>query len=404
MPTSMDDILTPPWDQPIPPRWIEPHLTVIDDISALTVLPVLHDNFNPQIKPAHPDRLCIISQIDRENALPDRLRNDDLLQTFAQELNIRFIRNSTPCDSGSPLPDDMIQPNQIIASTTPPTALGALGGLGISVNARDLTHALQTGKIWYRRPPVQAFHIHGTPKPTVTLHDIAIALRPVIHQQSLLLFTITDEHDKPIDTLASPLTALLTDSPAAWVSYQSSIPGEITTTQVHLDQYQPMIGIGNDSALPLSKISPTPIDRAYIGSCSTGSVDDLRLAAQVLTNHQVAVQTVIAPSSIKDAELLETALLNPDDPSSPTLAKIFHDSGCDIGLPGCNTCVNAIADLLNTSDHSTKDQYAENMNSSNLTVIATAVGSVTARSVAQIFTASPATAAQAAVRGVLTSS
>ena len=401
MPTSLDDILELPWDEPIPPCWIEPDLVLFDDITGLSAIRTLNQLEGNRSRPAYPGRIQITSQIDRENSLPDRLRDDDLLLTTAQNWQVPFLRGVTDCDHDHPVPDTIFHANQIMACTKPPTSFGAMGGLGISANTFDLVHAYRTGKAWYRRPPIQAFCFHGKPRAGVTLHDIAIALRPDIHRQSLLLFSMAQDSADSSDLRLNALTALLADSPASWVLYHPLDHAKSTPVSIHLDRYEAMIGIGNDSALPLSELTPTAIDRVYIGSCSTGSVEDLRMAARELAGRRVTVPTVIAPSTMNDAQRLETSRLDPDDSSSPVLAQIFHDSGCDIGLPGCSTCVNAIADLLDQPDHQEPHGKPARASLSNLTVVATAVGSVTAQSVARVFTASPATAARAAVHGML---
>jgi len=165
--------------------------------------------------------------------------------------------------------------------------------------------------------------------------------------------------------------------------------------EIDLDRIPPLVGEGSQRALPVSEAAGVAIDRAYIGSCTTGNIKDLRLAARVLWGHRAAVPTVIAPGSNADAELLHEARLEPDDPQSPTLAEVFHRAGCDLGMPGCSACVNAMADLVDEPSSDAANVAPRRA----LTVIATAVGNVSARRAARIHTASPITAARAAIRG-----
>ena len=80
-----------------------------------------------------------------------------------------------------------------------------------------------------------------------------------------------------------------------------------------------------------AKIENTPIDWAFIGSCTNGRIEDLRLAATVLNGNKVAetVNMYIVPGS---ESVREQAI-------SEGLDKIFESAGVDFRMPGCSMCL-----------------------------------------------------------------
>ena len=78
-------------------------------------------------------------------------------------------------------------------------------------------------------------------------------------------------------------------------------------------------------------IAGTPIDWAFVGSCTNGRIEDLRLVAQVLKNAHVHsdVTMYIVPGS--EAVLKQT--------KDEGLDKIFLAAGAQLRMPGCSMCL-----------------------------------------------------------------
>jgi 3-isopropylmalate/(R)-2-methylmalate dehydratase large subunit len=73
------------------------------------------------------------------------------------------------------------------------------------------------------------------------------------------------------------------------------------------------------------------IDRAFIGSCTNGRIDDLRAAARVAQGHHVAagVRAMVVPGSTKVHDQAEAEGLD----------RIFIDAGFEWRQSGCSMCV-----------------------------------------------------------------
>ena len=77
-------------------------------------------------------------------------------------------------------------------------------------------------------------------------------------------------------------------------------------------------------------IKGTPIDWAFIGSCTNGRIEDLRIAANVLKNRRVAssVTMYVVPGS-------ESVMAQA---KKEGLDKIFEAAGAQFRNPGCSMC------------------------------------------------------------------
>lgn len=79
------------------------------------------------------------------------------------------------------------------------------------------------------------------------------------------------------------------------------------------------------------KIAGTKINWAFIGSCTNGRIEDLRLAAQVLKNNKIAKDVtcyIIPGSEAVRAQAIEEGL-----------DQIFEKAGADFRMPGCSMCL-----------------------------------------------------------------
>jgi 3-isopropylmalate/(R)-2-methylmalate dehydratase large subunit len=89
---------------------------------------------------------------------------------------------------------------------------------------------------------------------------------------------------------------------------------------------------------PGTKITDIKIDRAFIGSCTNGRIEDLRAAAAVIGSHKVAdgVSAMVVPGSGLVKEQAEEEGLD----------VIFKNAGFEWREPGCSMCLAMNADKL----------------------------------------------------------
>ncbi|MBC2714246.1 MAG: 3-isopropylmalate dehydratase large subunit [Desulfobacteraceae bacterium] len=90
-------------------------------------------------------------------------------------------------------------------------------------------------------------------------------------------------------------------------------------------------GYKPDTVKPVSEMDGTPVDQVYIGSCTNGRIEDLRVAAQVLKGQKIsdAVRGIVSPAT---PEIFNMAL-------DEGIIKIFMDAGFCVTNPTCGACL-----------------------------------------------------------------
>ncbi|MEO9900186.1 MULTISPECIES: 3-isopropylmalate dehydratase large subunit [Alphaproteobacteria] len=93
--------------------------------------------------------------------------------------------------------------------------------------------------------------------------------------------------------------------------------------------------MGLEAGVPINEVK---IDRVFIGSCTNGRLEDLRIAAGVVKGRKIAdgVNAIIVPGSGVVKELAEEEGLD----------KIFVEAGFEWREPGCSMCLAMNADRL----------------------------------------------------------
>jgi 3-isopropylmalate/(R)-2-methylmalate dehydratase large subunit len=132
---------------------------------------------------------------------------------------------------------------------------------------------------------------------------------------------------------------------------------------------------------PVSEVGDMPIEQAFIGSCTNGRIEDLRLAAQVMKGKRVkdGVRALVIPAS---QEVYRQAL-------DEGLLEIFTDAGAIVCGSACGPCLGGHIGLLAAGEAC--------VSTSNRNFIGR-MGSTQAN----VFLASPATVAASAITGKVT--
>jgi 3-isopropylmalate/(R)-2-methylmalate dehydratase large subunit len=153
------------------------------------------------------------------------------------------------------------------------------------------------------------------------------------------------------------------------VKYWESIKSDLNATYDDVKSYQgnniqPMVtwGITPEQAIPVSECIPSPmnktdeealeymnfkakekiegkkIDKVFIGSCTNGRIEDLRIAAQIAKKGKVAknVKALVVPGSTLVKKQAEDEGLH----------HIFIDAGFEWRMPGCSMCLAMNPDKL----------------------------------------------------------
>jgi homoaconitase/3-isopropylmalate dehydratase large subunit len=155
------------------------------------------------------------------------------------------------------------------------------------------------------------------------------------------------------------------------------------TVEFDVSKMEPQVACPSsvDNVKPISEVGNVPIEQAFIGSCTNGRIEDLRLAAEVMKGKRVkdGVRALVIPAS---QEVYRQAL-------NEGLMEIFTDAGAIVCGSACGPCLGGHIGLLAAGETC--------ISTSNRNFIGR-MGSTQAN----VYLASPATVAASAVTGKLT--
>jgi 3-isopropylmalate/(R)-2-methylmalate dehydratase large subunit len=173
---------------------------------------------------------------------------------------------------------------------------------------------------------------------------------------------------------------------AALLSYETNLPdGEAkytTTLDFDVTDLEPMVTFGfkPDDVKPVKDMEGVKIDQVYIGSCTNGRIEDLRVAAQILQGKSISdsVRGIVSPATpAAYSRALQEGII-----------QIFLDAGFCVTNPTCGACLGMSNGVLaegETCASTTNRNFNGRMGKGG-----------------QVHLMSPATAAASAVAGCIT--
>jgi len=120
------------------------------------------------------------------------------------------------------------------------------------------------------------------------------------------------------------------------------------------------------------------MDQCYIGSCTNGRIEDLRLSALIMKGKQVKIRTLVVPAT---PVIWKQA-------NDEGLFDIFYDAGCVISAPTCGACLGGFMGVLGAGERcvsTTNRNFVGRMG----------------HPTSEVYLCNPATAAASAIEGKL---
>ena len=153
--------------------------------------------------------------------------------------------------------------------------------------------------------------------------------------------------------------------------------------QINIEHLPPQIGMadGVDRVKPLEEVETLPVNQIYLGGCTNGRYEDLRIAADILKGRKVNPQCrlIVYPASRTTyLEALKKGLI-----------RILSESGAVIMPPGCSLHFGP------TWSHVAKGDRC-------LTTGHPGVSEPVGAESAEVYSCSPATAAASAIHAAIT--
>ncbi|MBN1635468.1 MAG: 3-isopropylmalate dehydratase large subunit, partial [Deltaproteobacteria bacterium] len=269
-------------------------------------------------------------------------------------------------EKGLVLPGDMV-----IGADSHTCTYGGLGAFATGVGSTDLAAAMITGKAWIKVPETMKIVFSGSLNEWVGGKDLILYLIGDIGVDGAL-YKVLEMGGEAIDELdlSNRLTmsnmaieaggkAGIIEADSKTVEYvekrakrafqvYKSDPDAIyeTIREYNCANIEPQVAFPHlpENARGISEVGEIVLDQVVIGSCTNGRIEDLRIAAKILSGKSVArgMRCLILPATpqvFKDAE-------------DEGLIKIFLDSGAIVGPPTCGPCLGGHMGILAAGERS----------------------------------------------------
>jgi 3-isopropylmalate/(R)-2-methylmalate dehydratase large subunit len=333
------------------------------------------------------------------------------LDEWARRHNIKYyykLGRAGVCHSLLP-EQGHIRPGEVIVGGDSHTCTyGAFAAFSAGVGSTDLAAAIATGKLWFKVPASMKFILKGKLTKGVYSKDVILAVIARIGVDGALykamefvgpaLAGMSMEARMTITNMAieagakngvigfDKVTKKYLDEhlkdEKSYTVYESDDDAEYTAVEeFDCSEIEPMVALPHlpSNSVPIGECAGKEMDQAYIGSCTNGRIEDLRIAAKILKGKEVAIRTLIVPATptiwkqAKDEGLFD----------------VFYDAGCVISAPTCGACLGGFMGVLAEGERcvsTTNRNFVGRMGSPK----------------SEVYLASPATAAASAIEGKLT--
>ena len=334
------------------------------------------------------------------------------MRQFAKDQNLPFydVGRGGICHQVMPEKGHVVPGTVIVGADSHTCTYGAFGAFATGIGSTEAAAVLATGKMWLKVPEAIKVKVSGEFQKFVTPKDLILAIigkmgvdgaiyksaeftGPTIKGMSIAgrmtMCNMAVEMGakngiiEPDETTRKFLEGRVKAMPDFATLKSDKDAVYECTVEFDVSKMEPQIACPSsvDNVKPVSEVSNTPIEQAFIGSCTNGRIEDLRLAAQVIKGKRVkdGVRALVIPAS---QEVYRQAL-------DEGLMEIFTDAGAIVCGSACGPCLGGHIGLLAAGESC--------VSTSNRNFIGR-MGSTQAN----VFLASPATVAASAVTGKIT--
>lgn len=357
-----------------------------------------------------PSRVVITFDHQTPASSIDAAKNHILLREFANKQKIVHFYDMFEgiCHQVLPEKGFALPGKVVIGADSHTVTYGALGCFATGVGSTDMAAILATGRLWFRVPESIKIIVNGTLKPPVMSKDLILHIIGDFGMDGATYqaveFTGECISKMSIDgrlTMCNMVVEMGAkngiiepdNKTLQWLKGRAKEKFEIvrsdpeaeykTTKEYDANKLEPQVACPHsvDNVKSVSEVEGKEIDQAFIGTCTNGRLEDLKIAAKILKGKKVSkkVRLIVVPAS---AEVYRESL-------DSGILKILVDAGALVESPGCGACMGCHIGVLGPGEVSIS---ASNRNFKGRQ------GSPDS----EVYLASPATVAASAITGKIT--
>ncbi len=295
-----------------------------------------------------------------------------ILRDFAREKGIENyfevgqmgIEHALLPESGLVAPGDLV-----IGADSHTCTYGAVGAFSTGVGSTDLAAAMMTGKAWFKVPPTIKFIYHT---------DAKGRLKDWVYGKDVILYTIGEIGVDGALYKAMEFTGDVIDAMGMSERFTMCnmvieaggkngivIPDRTTVDYINqrvkrpytlftpdrdaayervyeydLSNLKPQVAFPHlpENTRSIDEIGKIEIDQAFVGSCTNGWIEDIRIAADIMKGRKVSpqVRMIVIPAT---RNIYRQAL-------KEGLIEVFVDAGAVFSTPTCGPCLGGHMGVL----------------------------------------------------------
>lgn len=254
-----------------------------------------------------------------------------------------------------------IKPGTVVVGADSHTCTyGAFGAFATGMGATDMAVVFATGKTWFMVPSAYKIHVEGAMGDYVTGKDIILDIIGSIGSYGATYKSLEFCGDTIQDMDVSGRMTICNMAVESGAKNGIMEPNDLTlkylkernvsgfqifssdrdafydkTYNFDVNDLEPQVACPHnvDNVYPVSKIEGKTIDQVFIGSCTNGRLEDLRMAAEVIDNHKVHPDTRLIVSPASRAIYL--------DAIHEGIIETMINAGAIVINPGCGPCLGA---------------------------------------------------------------
>ena len=376
---------------------------MVNDITA----PAAFDEFEGLCAPIMRDKVVLIPDHYVPNKDVASAKQAKKMRDFAKKHRIKSyfeVGRGGVCHQLM-IEQGFVAPGRLIVGADSHTcSYGALGAFATGIGSTEAATVFARGVLWFKVPESMKFNVSGRLGKWVSGKDIALTMIGDIGVEgaryasmevggsSISSLPISDRitisnmgieagakaciipPDKKVDDYLRPRVRgkykhVLADADATYSDFREYDGREIVPLVA-----KPFLP---SNVAPASEVG-VDIHQAYLGSCTNGRIEDLRIAAKILRGRKVnsSVRMIVVPAT---KEVFDLAV-------KEGLVKIFSDAGAFVSGPTCGACLGGYMGVLAPGERcvsSTNRNFVGRMGAKD----------------SEVYLASPAVVAASAVKG-----
>ncbi len=354
--------------------WIDVDILMTHDVCGPPTIGIFKREFGEDARVWDPEKLVIMPDHYIFTADPHANRNVQILRTFADEhdlphyFDVGTDRYKGVCHIGLAEEGFNVPGTVLIGTDSHTCTSGAFGLFSTGVGNTDAALIMGTGKIWVKVPETMKFVFEGSLPPYLMAKDLILTVIGDIGCDGATYRTMEFDGEAVFDLSMEERMTLTNMAIEAGGKSGIIAPDEVTfaylkergvveSEPVYSDRdaryhtmrtydvskLEPVVAKPHrpDNRATVREVEGTKLDRAYIGSCTGGKLEDFEAAGRILKGQEVNISTFIVPATTEVARALHTTTVD-----GVSLHQIFMDSGCQIGESSCAACLGGPKDTF----------------------------------------------------------